>query len=196
MQVTLKIDGLDEQLSKLAATTNAIPAVIARALFRIGGVWKRTAVDYAPISPTTSMLKDFSTKIKSGRPNPRSMFIWSRKGRMITTVKLTQFYEDRLSMLTSDSKRPMPGGLMRSIAFRSDESKVECFVPSNSLAGKYAFKIHEEKGRTWKERGPGTQAKGPQADDKFITRSANDRENDFKAIVGNEIDKLLGGNGK
>ena len=92
----------------------------------------------------------------------------------------------------------MPGGLMRSISMRSTAALVEVFVPANSPAGSYAFKIHEEKGRTWKERGPGTQARGPQADDKFITRAADDNREKFRQIVDAEISAAIqkgGGNG-
>ena len=85
----------------------------------------------------------------------------------------------------------MPGGLMRSIMMRSTDTLVEVFVPANSPAGTYAFKIHEEKGKSWKELGPGSQAKGPQADEKFITRAATDRSRDFVAIMRDEIDKAI-----
>lgn len=37
--------------------------------------------------------------------------------------------------------------------------------------GKYALRIHDEKGKAWRRRGPGTVAKGARADDKFILRT-------------------------
>ena len=52
---------------------------------------------------------------------------------------------------------------------------VDILVPSNSAAGDYAKKMHDEKGRTWKNRGVGTVAKGPQADEKYIERAIEDR---------------------
>lgn len=199
MELTVKLEGLQDQTTRLTNLDIVMHKYIARALFRIGGLWKKTAVDYAPISPTTTMLRTFARAIKKsgGRENSNQLYVNGRKGQPGRVVTLTKFYDVRMSMLLSkdpnSTSRPMPGGLMRSIAFTSDDSKVECFVPSNSPAGTYAFKMHEEKGKSWKERGPGTQAKGPQADDKFITRAAKDKESDFTAIVSDEIDKLLGG---
>ena len=85
---------------------------------------------------------------------------------------------------------------MRSIAFQSSDSMVEVFVPSNSPAGSYAFKMHEQKGSKWKERGPGTQAKGPQADDKFITRAATDKNGEFIAVINDEVNKAIDKGGR
>ena len=92
------------------------------------------------------------------------------------------------------SKKPAtgatPGGLMRSINFASDDKQAEVFVPSNSEAGKYAFRIHEEKCLSWWRRGPGTTAKGPQADDKFIIRAIQDSQKDMVRIVDSEMEKV------
>jgi len=187
MQIT--IEGMPEIMAKLDSLDNGIRASMRRALHRIGGLWKRTAVDYAPISPSTSMLK----KLKKGGG---STVVKGRHGRAGGQVYLTQFYSDRLEMLLGQAKsktRPMPGGLRRSIKVQSDDRHVEVFVPSNSPGGSYAVKMHDEKGRTWKQRGPGTQAAGAQADDKFITRAANDKKSDFLAIMESEINKILEG---
>jgi hypothetical protein len=195
MQVAVKLEGLEYALGKLDGFDTTMSDRIRRALFRIGGLWKKTAVDYAPISPSSSMLKAFQRKLKRGGADADTLYVQGRKGTSGRVVKITTFYQDRLSMLLSkdprSTQRPMPGGLMRSITFRSDDSKVECFVPSNSPGGSYAAKMHDEKGRTWKKRGPGTQAKGPKADHKFISRAATDRERDFIAIVNSEIEKVL-----
>lgn len=149
MQIDLKLEGLDGLLSDLGRVASNIPGGFTRALYRIGTVWKRTAVQYAPISPTQAKLGSKS------------------------------------------KRRAMPGGLMRSIMFYSTEKRVEVFVPSNAPAGKYAAKIHDEKGKSWRNRGPGTIAKGPQADEKFILRAALFRSKDFAAIVKDEIDKVI-----
>lgn len=53
---------------------------------------------------------------------------------------------------------------------------VDIYVPMNSDAADYAKKMHDEKGQTWKNRGVGTVAKGPQADDEFIERAIEDKE--------------------
>jgi hypothetical protein len=146
------------------------------------------------------MLKAFAKRLKGGGADANIMYVSGRKGRSGTAVKLTAFYDYRMNMLLSknprSTKRPMPGGLMRSITFRSTDHLVEVFVPSNSPAGSYAFKMHEEKGSRWKERGPGTQAKGPKADDKFITRAATDKKGEFIAIINDELNKAIDKGGK
>lgn len=78
---------------------------------------------------------------------------------------------------------------MRSITFASDDEKAEVFVASNSEAGKYARKIHDDKGLTWWNRGPGTQAKGPQADDRFILRAIADEEPNMRTIILDQMPK-------
>ena len=72
--------------------------------------------------------------------------------------------------------RPKPGGLMRSIAYRVGLDTAEIYVAANSEAGKYAFRMHEEKGKTWWNRGPGTVAKGTRADHKFIERAITENQ--------------------
>lgn len=86
-----------------------------------------------------------------------------------------------------------PGGLEKSIELSTDEEKGEAcvFVRGNSYAGKYARKIHDEKGRTWHNRGVGTIAKGIQADDKFIDRAVRKNAGVFKKIYQDELEKAL-----
>lgn len=71
--------------------------------------------------------------------------------------------------------RHAPGGLERSIEWRLTGRgfalDAEIYVAANAEAGKYAKRIHDEKGKTWRRRGPGTVAKGARADDKFILRA-------------------------
>lgn len=195
MQITL--EGMDSALATLDNVDNGIRAGMRRALHRIGGEWKKTAVAYAPISPSSGMIKKFARQLRKGGEFADRMYVVGRRGESGIVVRLTAFYMFRMSALEKFAKnktaaaRPMPGGLMRSITMRSTDSMVEVFVPSNSPAGAYAFKIHEEKGKTWKDRGPGTQAKGLLADDKFIARAAADRAGDFATIVRDQIDKAI-----
>ncbi len=193
MEMTIKVEGVERALAALREASSNIAGGLTRSLHRIGGLWKRTAVEYSPISPTSSMLNSFAKRLKAGGEFADRMYVPGRKGGAGSTVRLTAFYQFRLNSMVGKNakKRPMPGGLMRSITMRSTDSLVEVFVPANSPAGQYAFKIHEEKGIRWKERGPGTQAKGPQADDKFITRAATDKRNEFRLIVESEIAKAL-----
>ena len=76
------------------------------------------------------------------------------------------------------SSRRTPGSLKRSISYEVLDRGCSVFVATNpdSRVKKYARRIHDEKGKTWRNRGPGTVAKGPQADEKFIERAIRDRE--------------------
>lgn len=85
--------------------------------------------------------------------------------------------------------RTYPGGLEKSIEYEITQDGCSVFVAKNSFAGKYAKRIHDEKGVTWKNRGPGTIAKGQRADEKFIERAIKDNEAKFTAIVEDEIKK-------
>lgn len=92
------------------------------------------------------------------------------------------------------ARRTYPGGLEKSIVHevrsgRSSECSV--FVASNSPAGKYARRIHDEKGKTWRNRGPGTIAKGQRADDKFIERAVRDNSDKFLKYIEIEVRRLL-----
>ena len=88
-------------------------------------------------------------------------------------------------------QRTYPGGLEKSIEYEVFGDVASVFVSSNSYAGKYAKRIHDEKGQTWRNRGPGTIAKGSRADDKFIERAINSNVEKFKSIIENEIAKAI-----
>lgn len=87
------------------------------------------------------------------------------------------------------ARRTFPGGLEKSIAFEVANGRCAVFVAANSFAGKYARRIHDEKGVSWFNRGPGTVAKGSRADDKFIERAVRDNADDFLRIIKSEIGK-------
>lgn len=92
-------------------------------------------------------------------------------------------------------QRRMPGGLEKSISYEvvRDGGGWACsvFVPTNSYAGKYAKRIHDEKGKTWRHRGPGTVAKGARADDKYILRAVRDNADAFRRILEAEAGATL-----
>lgn len=89
------------------------------------------------------------------------------------------------------ARRTLPGGLEKSIAYETDGQTCSVFVAANSFAGKYARRIHDEKGVTWRNRGPGTVAKGTRADEKFIERAVRDNVGKFRAILADELNKAL-----
>ena len=87
-------------------------------------------------------------------------------------------------------QRTMPGGLEKSIEYEiTPRGQLSVFVAANSFAGKYAKRIHDEKGMTWRNRGPGTIAKGSRADEKFVERAIKDNTDKFTAIIKNEVMK-------
>lgn len=86
-------------------------------------------------------------------------------------------------------KRFTPGGLEKSIEYDVQGDRCSVFVASNSFAGKYARRIHDEKGRTWRNRGPGTIAKGARADEKFVERAIHDNSGKFLSIIESELRK-------
>ena len=189
MNITLILPRLSDALRALDRASAETKAGVRRALFRIGATVKRTAVLYAPISPSKSLLQRLK---KAGGVEGSTVTVG--RGNRRQDVTLTKFYADRLDDMLSDNPRsvdgPTPGGLMRSITFASDDGKAEIFVPSNSDAGKYARRIHDEKGITWWKRGPGTQAKGPKADDRFILRAITDNEHQMLKIIDDEMRKV------
>lgn len=85
-----------------------------------------------------------------------------------------------------------PGGLEKSIQAETlANGGVSVFVAANSYAGEYARYIHDEKGRKWWKRGPGTVAKGSRADEKFIERAVNDNAEKYRLVYEQEIRREL-----
>jgi hypothetical protein len=65
------------------------------------------------------------------------------------------------------------------------------FLLETTLSGRtYAKRIHDEKGKAWSKRGPGTVIKGPRADDKFIVRAINDNANMVGEKIAAELRKV------
>ena len=84
-----------------------------------------------------------------------------------------------------------PGGLERSIKSESNKNSASVFVADNAEASGYAFKIHSQKGIKWARRGPGTRAKGKQADHMFILRAIKDNAKDIEEFLAKSIDAFL-----
>lgn len=160
------ITGIDAVQNALKRLQDTIDANVRRGLARCGFIAAREAKDNAPCSPT---MKKLSATLK-------------RKKR------------------TKDKKTP--GGLEKSIFFEVNQNgtEVSVFVPYNALcvshskngrSFNYAKRIHDEKGKTWRNRGPGTIAKGARADEKFIDRAIRDNTGKFTDIFEDEISKAV-----
>ena len=153
---TVEVKGLPEVIRSMRDAGRIVSAVAANGLPRIGRVVVRTAVEYAPRSPTKAE------------------------------------YERTLKRKTSSSRQDFfPGGLEKSIEFETAPDKCVVFVRENSYAGKYAKRIHDERGVTWRNRGPGTIAKGDHAREKFIERAVKDCEDSINRIMLDEFDKAM-----
>jgi hypothetical protein len=178
--VSVNVSGLNAALNKMQALPAQIAQVLERTTYRIGALVKDAAKQYAPISPNQSMLNQMRQirLVNAGYSNKKI-----RRFKKFGKARRKQ----------SASSRPMPGALQNSITMRNTPDYAEVFVPENSPAGKYAVKIHDEKGQTWRNRGPGTVAKGAQADDKFIERAINDNMPEMDRIIEDQIDKVLKG---
>ena len=134
---------------------------LPRAMQRCGQIARREAIRNAPRSATQSMINNLRKTKRRRKANPRS------------------------------TSRPKPGGLERSIEMRATGTNAEVFIATNSEAGKYAFRIHEEKGISWHDRGPGTMTKGARADDKFIERAVFENKAEFGKIIRIEVGKAM-----
>ncbi len=148
----------------------------ANGMRRIGHLVQTTAVAYAPKGPTQAeldALRKAEWVLRGKKPTARQKKAWEKRKNPRAT------------------SRPKPGGLMRSIGMTWDNTNATIFVAANSEAGKYAYRIHELKGKEWFRRGPGTFAKGPKADEKFITRAIADTRDKQVAILRSEIDKAI-----
>ena len=152
---------------------------------RVAYWWHAEAVKNAPRSPTASLLKKLARgggtvtlggKGKSVKPRTVSMtFFYRASAAALARMKNgtlggTAGSLNAWKKLRRDTDK-VPGGLERSIDLLWSDERAEVYVAANAEAGEYAKVIHDEKGRKWKERGPGTQAKGDRADEKFIERA-------------------------
>ena len=140
----------------------------------------------APKSPSEDdKRKEKANPIKKVSRKPK------KRGLLSRLVKAVKKGIDKLIKRKPRRKaRATPGGLEDSIEFEMTREGGVIFVAANSDAGQYAYRIHNEKGKTWWNRGPGTRAKGPQADDKFIDRAVEANQDLIQQLMEDEIKKV------
>jgi hypothetical protein len=155
-----QVTGASEVASALLALGRKSFEASQRALNRAVNKVHSTAIRYAPRSPTQAQRRALNKTRRKGK----------RKADATT--------------------RAMPGGLEKSIERRVEGLNGYVYVASNSPGGKYAARIHDGKGKTWKNRGPGTIAKGAKADDKFIERAITDERPNIIKIIEDEHRKV------
>lgn len=155
MDVAIEIKGVREAMETLSRVARDSVAATKSALTRIGFLAQREARRNAPISPS------------------RTQIIRQRTTRRAVTRKARA------------TSRPAPGQLVNSIDKEVSPDQVAIFVAANSAAGKYAYRMHELKNQPggWRNRGPGTIAKGERADEKFIERAILDNAGNILDII-------------
>ncbi len=159
------------------ALRKGLPVVqkaLERAMQDAGRQAHKDAIANAPRSPTAAQARaqrksNWVAKHGDGKASIRAFNKAQRQGKARRKA--------------NSHSRHAPGGLMKSIQWRMTGKgfalDAEIYVAANAEAGKYAKRIHDEKGKTWRRRGPGTVAKGPRADDKFILRAVQQAAKKF-----------------
>ena len=82
------------------------------------------------------------------------------------------------------------GNLKKSIRSELKKFSLSIHVPANSPAGKYAEKIHDERGKTWRNIGKHNDAK---ATDKFIFKAYDEEEKVIDAELNEMLDAVIKG---
>lgn len=158
------IIGMEDLERTLREVSRTVPHVLERGLTRIGLLAQSEAKAYAPRSPTNAQV---SATLKRKRRTARKMF---------------------------------PGGLEKSIEWEivGSAPTVGCsvFIAQNGYSKSrsgfnYAPKIHDERGKTWKNLGPGSIAKNTsgKVGEKFIQRAIEDNADKFVRILLDETRK-------
>lgn len=115
----------------------------------------------------------------------RRVWIKARALCPISPQKQQSARQNKSGVSRRNPKYVTPGQLTNSIQMDAQKDRVSIFVPSNSPGGAYAKKIHDERGKTWKNLGPASIAKG--ATDEFIFK-AYDAE---QKLQGELVDALI-----
>lgn len=170
---------------------DASPAMMkaaGRGAMRAGLVIHNQARRNAPRSPSEAQKRAERIENK-GKPRPKPI---RRRSALSRFVRKTKGVLGRILHRRPRARaRAVPGGLEKSIELERTEAGVTIFVAANSPAGKYAKRIHDEKGKTWWNRGRGTRDKGAQADDKFIERAVDANRDKIAQYIDDEIRKVI-----
>lgn len=189
--LSFSLQGVGGILSDLQRMGAAVDRHHERAMYRIGARVKDTAQEFSPISPTSDLIRRNQAAGAIRRLRAKGL----RGAKLKLAIRQYRRSAAKLRKKlrrASAVSRAKPGTLQNSITFKHSRAHADIFVPSNSPAGKYAFRIHEEKGSTWHARGPGTIRKGPRADAKFIERAIFANEKGIDTILREETDMGLG----
>ena len=167
--VTVGIRGIEKVEGKIKGLHLGVRSAVEGAVKTCAIIAKDEAVKNAPVSPTQEQINNAMRLWKPVKGDANRLTRKDRHGK--------RRYRKRGRK--PDAVRAVPGGLRNSITAWAEGLEACVFVPSNSPAGKYARRIHDEKGKAWHKRGIGTVAMGERADDKFIERAIGDNKDKF-----------------
>lgn len=160
----MDLKGTAELIKSLLMVSTKARAAVNNALTFAGGKVRTVAQSYCPISPTQA-----------------------QNFRLRKTKKKVQ----RKATATTRAK---PGGLRRSIDFEVNKPAMTAsiFVASNSEGGKYAKKIHDQRGISWNNLGPGSIAanKSGSVGEKFIERAIADKKEEVRSYMEAKLRKV------
>lgn len=168
LEATIKYDQVQRLATRLEVAGRDVQREIKQLHTRIASKVKDTASLYAPKSPTDA------------------------ERRSVSRATRKQWAAARKRRTSGATSRRKPGALQSSIDFIATAQIAEVFVPTNSPAGAYAYKIHEEKGLSWLNRGIGTRKKGSKADAKFISRAIRDSDGEIVKLIEATAQKMAG----
>ena len=171
--MNLEVKGLDDLTRGIDGMAIQVQAAAQRALKETAiKIWT-VSINNAPRSPTQDEI-DMDRAMKA-----------AAKGKK---------FKKRPNRRKADAtSRPEPGELRKSIAYEVIGDTASIFVASNSKAGKYAKKMHDERGKTWNNLGPGSEnliKKGQDVGDKFIERAFNANEVLLEKKLKQELNKV------
>ena len=168
LDAQFQYDDLNRLVTSLTVAGRQTAGEMKKLHTRMGATVKDRAALYAPKSPTDAERRSVSKATKKQ---------WAAAKKR------------RRSGATSRRK---PGALQASIDFLATSSIAEVFVPTNSPAGAYAYKMHEERGITWQNRGIGTKKKGPKSRENYIERAIVDTDWEMVTLIERTANELAG----
>ena len=170
-----------QQMAKrIRERARAVRVNIQAAVFDVAQHAKATAISYAPKSPTDEQM-DAARKAV-------------RKARIAAGKRVVK--KPRKHKL---ARRREPGGLERSIreehSAKGNDYIMRVFVPeSGAEASAYAKRIHDERGVTWRNLGPGSIAKDAGRGivrEKYLSRVLDDYGAKYKKALERAVKEGL-----
>ena len=135
----------------------------------------------------------------AGKATPKNIKIVLKTIGVIVLKKARDFspmsmsksqYVSKLKGKKTKRKVFTRGSLKQSITSEVKDRSVEIGVPSNSKAGAYAEKMHDDRGNSWNKLSIGKQ---PQSTDKYIYKAEEKTKKTYLKEVDKLIDRLIRG---